>query len=75
MNTMNLKEAAEGQEYIIQQINIDDKELNAFLFSLGCYSGEAITVVAHRKSGCTVSVKDARYSIDNPLARAIIVKA
>lgn len=72
---MNLKEAAEGQEYIIQQINIDDKELNAFLFSLGCYSGEAITVVAHRKSGCTVSVKDARYSIDNPLARAIIVKA
>ena len=72
---MNLKEAAEGQEYIIQQINIDDKELNAFLFSLGCYSGEAITVVAHRKNGCTVSIKDARYSIDNPLARAIIVDA
>ncbi len=71
---MNLRNAEEGQEYIIQQINIDDKELNAFLFSLGCYSGEAITVISHRRSGCTVSIKDARYSIDIPLAEAILVK-
>ena len=70
---MNLKNAEEGKEYIIQQINIDDNELNAFLFSLGCYSGEAITVIAHRRGGCTVSVKDGRYSIDNQLAEAIIV--
>ena len=70
---MNLKDAIEGKEYIIQQINTDDEELDAFLFSLGCYSGEAITVVSQRKGGCIISVKDARYNIDNQLAEAIIV--
>ncbi len=70
---MTLREAEEGKEYIIQQINTNDEELNAFLFSLGCYSGEAITVIAQRKGGCTVSIKDARYNIDTYLAEAIIV--
>ena len=70
---MSLTDAEEGKEYIIQQINTDDDELNAFLFSLGCYSGETITVIARRKSGCTVSIKDARYNIDKQLAQAIIV--
>ncbi len=68
---MNLKEATEGKEYIIKEILTDDEELNAFLFSLGCYSGEAITVIAHRRGGCTVSIKDGRYNIDNQLAEAI----
>ena len=71
---MNLKAAEEGREYIISSIETDDEELNAFLFSLGCYSGEPITVITHRKGGCTVSVKDGRYSIDNQLAEAIIVE-
>lgn len=71
---MNLREAEEGKEYTIQQINTDDEELNAFLFSLGCYSGETIAVIAHRKGGgCTVSIKDGRYNIDTQLAEAIIV--
>ena len=70
---MTLREAEEGKEYIIQQINTNDEELNSFLFSLGCYSGEAITVIAQRKGGCTVSIKDARYNIDTYLAEAIIV--
>ena len=70
---MNLKEAEEGREYIIQQIRTDDEELDAFLFSLGCYSGEVITVIARRRGGCTVSIKDGRYNIDNQLAEAIIV--
>ncbi len=70
---MNLTEAKIGAEYTIRQINTDDEELNAFLFSLGCYSGEAITVVSRRKSGCVVSIKDGRYSIDKQLAQAIIV--
>ena len=70
---MNLIEAIEGEEYIIKRIETDDEELNSFLFSLGCYSGEPITVVAHRKGGCTVSIKDGRYSIDNQLAEAIII--
>ena len=68
---MSLINAQEGKEYIIQQINTDDEELNSFLFSLGCYSGEAITVIAHRKGGCVVSIKDGRYSIDRQLAEAI----
>ena len=70
---MDLSEALEGKEYIIKEINTFDEELNAFLFSLGCYSGEPITVISRRKSGCTVSIKDARYSIDNALAKAITV--
>ena len=70
---MNLLQTCEGKEYIINEINTFDEELNAFLFSLGCYSGEPITVISHRKSGCTVSIKDARYSIDNDLAKAIAV--
>ena len=70
---MNLMTAQEGKEYIIQRIDTDDEELNAFLFSLGCYSGEPITVVSRRRGSCTVSVKDGRYSIDSPLAEAILV--
>ena len=70
---MNLKDAGEGQEYVITSIKTDDEELDAFLFSLGCYSGEKITVVSHKKGGCTVSIKDARYSIDNQLAEAILI--
>ena len=70
---MTLKDAVEGKEYVIEQINTDDEELNAFLFSLGCYSGETITVITHRKSGCTVSIKDGRYNIDKQLADAIVV--
>jgi ferrous iron transport protein A len=70
---MNLKNAQEGTEYMIRGIETDDEELNAFLFSLGCYSGEPITVVSHLKSGCVVSIKDSRYNIDHQLAEAILI--
>ena len=70
---MNLREAQDGKEYIISRIETDDDELNAFLFSLGCYSGEAITVVRHLKGGLVVAIKDGRYNIDNQLAEAIII--
>lgn len=70
---MNLSIAEEGKEYIIQRIETDGEELDAFLFSLGCYAGEPITIVSSRKGGCTVSIKDGRYNIDNQLAEAIIV--
>ena len=73
MILVNLKSAEEGVEYIIKAIETDDEELDAFLFSLGCYSGEPITVITHRKSGCTVSIKDGRYNIDNQLAEAIVI--
>ena len=70
---MNLTDAQEGIEYIIKEIQTDDEELNGFLFTLGCYSGEPITVIAHKKGGCVVSIKDGRYSIDKQLAAAIMI--
>ncbi len=70
---MNLTQAQEGKEYIIRQIETEDEELDAFLFSLGCYSGEPITVISHLKGGCVVSIKDGRYNIDNQLAAAILI--
>ena len=68
---MNLRSAEEGKEYIVKNINVDDEEIRSFLFSLGLYSGEPVTVVSRRKSGCVISIKDGRYSIDNALAEAI----
>ena len=70
---MNLMSAQEGKEYIIRGIETDDEEMDAFLFSLGCYSGEPITVVSHLKKSCVVSIKDARYNIDRELASAILI--
>ena len=70
---MNLKSAKEGIEYIISSITTDDEELDDFLFSLGCYAGEPITVISHLKGTSIVSIKDGRYSIDNQLAEAIEV--
>lgn len=70
---MNLLRADEGREYIVQRIDTDDEELDSFLFSLGCYSGEPITVISRKRGGCVVAVKDGRYSIDNQLAEAIVV--
>jgi ferrous iron transport protein A len=70
---MTLTDALEGKEYVIQQINTDDEELNGFLFSLGCYDGQKITVVSRRRGGCTVSIKDGRYNIDSQLAQAIAI--
>ena len=68
---MNLTEAIEGQDYIVKDIDSDDDELKSFLFSLGCYSGEAITLVSRKRKGYVLSIKDARYSIDEDLAKAI----
>ncbi|MBO5252336.1 MAG: ferrous iron transport protein A [Clostridia bacterium] len=70
---MNLSSAELGKEYIIRAIETDDEEMDAFLFSLGCYSGEPITVVSRRRGSCTVSIKDGRYTIDNQLAEAILI--
>jgi ferrous iron transport protein A len=70
---MTLFEANLGQEYIVHNIGTEDEELNAFLFSLGCYSGEPVTVISRRRGGCVISIKDGRYSIDKQLAKAIEV--
>ena len=71
---MNLSSAELGKEYIIRTIETDDEEMDAFLFSLGCYSGEPITVVSRRRGSCTVSIMDGRYTIDNQLAAVIFIE-
>ena len=70
---MTLKSAREGQTYIINSIATEDEELNSFLFSLGCYSGEPITVISHLRGGCVVAIKEGRYNLDNQLAEAIVL--
>ena len=70
---MNLRDANEGQEYLIKDILIDDEELETFLFSLGCYAGEPIVVVTQLKNSGIVSIKDGRYNIDKQLAEAILI--
>ena len=68
---MNLNHALEGKEYIIQRIDTEDEEMNSFLFSLGCYAGEPISVISRRKSTCVIAIKEGRYCIDNQLASEI----
>ena len=70
---MTLWSAELGREYIISRIETNDEELDAFLFSLGCYSGEPITVVSRRRKTCVIAIKDGRYSIDDRLASAIVI--
>ena len=70
---MTLLNANAGEEYIIRDIVSYDDELDAFLFSLGGYSGEPITVIKHLRGGCVVSIKDGRYNIDSDLAEAIAI--
>ena len=70
---MDLTTAQLGQEYIVKAVNTEDPQLNAFLFSLGCYSGEPITVVYRQKGSLVISIKDGRYSIDKELASAILI--
>ena len=73
MKDMTLAGAQEGKEYIIRAIETDDEELDAFLFSLGCYSGEPVTVISRRKNNLVLSIKDGRYNIDRQLAEAILI--
>ncbi|MCR5701880.1 MAG: ferrous iron transport protein A [Lachnospiraceae bacterium] len=70
---MTLNEAELGKEYTINAVDTaGDDDMESFLFSLGCYSGESITVVDRRRN-LVVSIKDARYNIDPELASAIRV--
>lgn len=70
---MNLAEATVNKQYIIKYVETDDEELQGFLFTLGCYKGESITVISQLADNYIITVKDARYSIDRDLAEVIIV--
>ena len=70
---MKLVNGLEGKEYIIKKIETEDEEIKSFLFTLGCYEGEPVTIISHLKGGCVISLKDSRYNIDNGLAEIINV--
>ncbi len=70
---MNLLEAEIGKTYIVKSIDTEDEEMNAFLFRLGCYSGEPVTLISKKKKSCIVVIKDSRYGLDNQLAEAVII--
>ena len=71
---MNLLDADIEKEYIIKKVNLDDEELNSFLFSLGCFNGQTLTVILKSKSHYIISLKDSKYSIDSALAKLIEVE-
>ena len=73
MEKKNLLQANIGQTYIVKEIDTEDEEMNAFLFRLGCYSGEPITLISKKRKSCIVAIKDSRYGLDNQLAEAVIV--
>ena len=70
---MTLLDAEPGQTYIIKEINTDDDDMNSFLFRLGCYKGEPITLISKKKKSCIVVIKDGRYNLDQMLSEAIIL--
>lgn len=71
--SMTLMDAEPGHTYIIKEINTDDDEMNSFLFRLGCYQGEPITLISKKKKSCIVVIKDGRYNLDKMLSEAIII--
>lgn len=73
-NKMTLLEAEAGKTYIVKKINTDDEDMSSFLFRLGCYSGEPVTLISKKRRGCVVVIKDGRYSLDNLLAASVTVE-
>ena len=71
---MNLTDAIIKKEYAVKSIDVNDSELVGFLLTLGCYAGEKITVIKQSKSGCIISIRGAKYSIDSRLARSISIE-
>lgn len=70
---MNLTEAKINTDVVIKDIVVDDEELKSFLFSLGCYVGEKVTVISQKRNGYVLSIKDGRYNIDADLAKCILI--
>ena len=71
---MNLLEADPGKTYVVKEIKTDDADVTSFLFRLGCYSGEPVTLISKKRKGCVVAIKDGRYSLDHLLASSVIVE-
>jgi Fe2+ transport system protein FeoA len=70
----SIAQAKSDRTYRIVKLDTDDKEMKEFLFTLGCYPGEFVTVISKLADHVVVAIKDARYSIDSELARAIVIE-
>jgi ferrous iron transport protein A len=70
---ITLLDAEPGKTYIIKEINTEDDDMNSFLFRLGCYPGEPITLISKKKKSCIVVIKDGRYNLDQLLSEAIVL--
>lgn len=70
----NLSEGKINEQYRITGIESHNDELKNFLFSLGCYDGEIVTLISILGATYVINIKEARYSIDKQLAAAIKVK-
>ncbi len=70
---MSLAKGKLNTPYTVNCVNTDYEDIREFLFTLGCYPGEKVTIISRLSSNYIISIKDARYSIDEDLANAIIV--
>ena len=70
---LDLTNADLNTPYTIKRINAREEGMKEFLFALGCYEGEKVTVISVLAQNIVIHVKDARYSIDEDLARAILI--
>jgi Fe2+ transport system protein FeoA len=70
---MALSSGLLNETYVINTISTVKADMREFLFSLGCYPGEKVTIISKLASNYIINVKDARYSIDEDLAKAILV--
>ena len=68
---MLLTQANENTTHIISGIETEDEDMKAFLFSLGCYKGQEISLITKKKHSLVISLKEARYNIDTCLGEAI----
>lgn len=69
---MSLNTAAVGQRLQVKEIQTKPKIIK-FLFSLGCYEGEEITVISKLAGNYVINIKDSRYAIDEHMAKMIKV--
>lgn len=69
---MQLSQATVGQTYKVNRIEGKEK-VQKFLFTLGCFEGEEITLISKLAGNYIVNIKDSRYALDEKMARTIIL--
>ncbi|MDW7685284.1 MAG: FeoA family protein [Bacillota bacterium] len=73
VNRQNLTHADINLPYVIKGIDAHDEGTKDFLFTLGCFEGEKVTVITVLADNYIINLKNARYSIDKGLAKAILI--